>query len=149
MSDQKIFEDTFNLLCGRFIGEGVHRKVFECKLRPDLVVKVESVDDNGLRNFMNVFEMNFWDRNEYNKKVSEWLAPCEYLSPDGCILLQKKTEPVSKNVLPDKLPAFLTDIKPTNFGMLNGKIVCIDYAMTIENPSVRMKSVKKQWKDFD
>ena len=35
------YEDAFNLLCGKLLGEGIHRKVFECRLRDDLVVKVE------------------------------------------------------------------------------------------------------------
>ena len=39
------YEDAFNLLCGKLLGEGIHRKVFECRLRDDLVVKVEAETD--------------------------------------------------------------------------------------------------------
>ena len=43
--------------------------------------------------------------------------------------------------MPEKVPAFLTDIKKRNFGDYEGRVVCVDYAMTIPNPSTRMKAV--------
>lgn len=131
-----VFEDCFNLLCGEKIGSGQYRDVFKCKIRPDLVVKVEH---QAFRGFANILEQRFWDDNQYYNDVSKWLAPCEYLSPDGRILLQAKCDPIRlDDKLPEKVPAFLTDIKRENFGLLEGKIVCVDYAITIPNPSVRM-----------
>lgn len=132
------YEDAFNLLCGKLIGQGIHRKVFECRLRDDLVVKVENSGD--WRYFANVHEMKFWcDHSEY-KKVSQWLAPCEYLSPDGRILLQRRARPIAdQSDLPAKLPGFLTDVKADNFGLLDGRVVCVDYAMTIPNPSTALR----------
>lgn len=136
-----IFEDAFNMLCGNKLGRGIHRDVFECKLRPDLVVKVEY--DIDFRYFANVLEMKFWTDHAQYKAVANWLAPCEFLSPDGRLLLQKKVSPVRHNELPEKLPAFLTDTKTNNFGILDGRLVCVDYAMTIPNPSTRLRAV--QW----
>lgn len=134
------YEDAFNLLCGKLLGEGIHRKVFECRIRPDLVVKVEH--DTDWRYFANVLEMRFWDDHQYFDKVAQWLAPCEYMSPDGRILLQRRTLPiVDSSALPAQLPAFLSDVKVDNFGMLDGRLVCVDYAMTIPNPSTRLKKV--------
>ena len=134
------FEDAFNLLCGKLLGEGIHRKVFECRLRPDLVVKVES--ETNWRYFANVLEMQFWSDHQYFDKVAQWLAPCDYLSPDGRILLQRRALPiVDTSALPAQLPAFLGDVKANNFGMLDGRLVCVDYAMTIPNPSTRLKKV--------
>ena len=134
------FEDAFNLLCGKLLGEGIHRKVFECRIRPDLVVKVEH--DTDWRYFANVLEMRFWDDHQYFDKVAQWLAPCEYMSPDGRILLQRRTLPiVDSSALPAQLPAFLSDVKVDNFGILDGRLVCVDYAMTIPNPSTRLKKV--------
>ncbi len=126
---KQIYKDTFNLICGKLIGEGIHRKVFECKLKPDLVVKVET--QTNLRDFANVFEMKFWCNNSHRINVSKWLAPCEYLSPDGFILLQKKCEKLPNDfILPERLPKFLSDVKKENFGLLNGNLVCVDYAIT-------------------
>lgn len=133
----KTYEDAFNLLCGELLGEGIHRRVFKCRLRDDLVVKVEHEDD--WRKFANASEMRFWCDNEHYKKVSDWLAPCEYLSPDGRILLQRKTIPITKGAMPTHVPSFLTDLKIENFGWFEGRIVCVDYGRTIQNPSTRMK----------
>lgn len=141
MTTAATFEDSFNLLCGKKLGEGIHRAVFECRLRPDLVVKVEAED--GWRYFANVHEMRFWNEHQHDPKVARWLAPCEFLSPDGRILLQRRIDALREgDQLPEKLPAFLTDVKRDNFGMLDGKIVCADYAMTIPSPSVRPRKVE-------
>lgn len=141
MSNAATFEDCFNLLCGDKIGEGIHRTVYECKIRPDLVVKVEN---QNLRYFANVLEDKFWIDHQYHKDVVKWLAPIEFLSPDARILLMKRVRPVhNTDKLPDKLPTFLTDIKRSNFGWLDGKLVCVDYAMTLPNPSLRLR--KANW----
>lgn len=139
MSQDRAYEDAFNMLCGREIGAGIHRTVFECKIRPDLVVKVEAGER---RYFANVLEMKFWDDHAHHSATAKWLSPCEYMSPDGRILLQKRADPLpSDEPLPAKLPAFLPDVKRDNFGLLDGRLVCIDYAMTIPSPSLRLKKV--------
>ena len=63
--DEAVFRDAFNMLCGKEIGSGIHRTVFECKIRPDLVVKVEN---ECYREFANVREMKFWCDNQYFEK---------------------------------------------------------------------------------
>lgn len=132
------FEDAFNLLCHEKLGSGIHRDVFACRIDPKLVVKVET--DLPWRYFANVHEMKFWTDHQHYEKVAKWLAPCDYLSPDGLILLQRRCEPLRDNdVLPDKLPAFLTDVKKDNYGWLDGRIVCFDYALNIPSPSLRPK----------
>lgn len=140
LDNASVYEDAFNLLCGDLIGSGAHRKVFECRLDKSLVVKVEMPEK--WRYFANVHEMKFWNDHQYYKKVSDWLAPCEYLSPDGRILLQKKVSVANENdKLPECLPAFLTDVKAKNFGWYEGRFVCVDYAITLINPSTRLKKV--------
>lgn len=134
------FEDAFNLLCGKQLGSGIHRDVFECRIRPDMVVKVENSEE--WRNFANVREHQFWADHEYVPAVAKWLAPCEYLSPDGRISLQRKAAPVQdSDMLPEKIPAFLTDLKRENFGWLNGQLVAVDYALTIVSASTRLRKV--------
>lgn len=140
MMNDATYYDAFNLLCGEKLGEGLHRTVFECKLRPELVVKVENSD---LRYFANVMEQKFWDDHKDYLAVAKWLAPCEYLSPDGRILLQRRAIPVSEKDLPRSIPAFITDTKVGNFGRIGKSIVCVDYALTIPNPSTRMR--KANW----
>jgi hypothetical protein len=133
-------EDAFNLLCGDLIARGAHRKVFTCKLRDDLVVKVED-DEN--RRFANVLETEFWHNHQYYEPVAKWLAPVVMLSPDGRLLLQKRCDvPSSDFKWPEKVPAFLTDLKVGNFGLFNGRLVCFDYALTIPNPSPKPRKAK-------
>lgn len=140
----RVYEDAFNMLAGRLIGEGCYRKVFECKLRPELVVKVEEEPEDGYREFHNVAEAKFWKYNEQHTAVSKWLAPIIYSSPDGFILLQKKVRMAhDTDELPRQLPAFLTDLKVGNFGWLGNQLVCIDYALHIHTPNVRLK--KADW----
>jgi hypothetical protein len=138
----RAFEDAFNLLCGDKIASGLHRNVFECRLRPELVVKVEH--DEEWRYFANVKEMTFWEDNQHFKKAADWLAPCAFLSPDGRVLLQYKCRiATSFDELPPKIPHFLTDRKPQNYGWLpNGQFVCVDYAMTIDNISTKLTLAK-------
>lgn len=143
--NERTFEDAFNMLCGKFLGEGIHRKVFECKLRPDLVVKVED-NVSDYRNFANVKEHQFWSDYVDFPAVAKWLAPSLFLSPDGRISLQSRVERISDtHEMPKLMPHFLTDLKRSNFGWLDGKLVCVDYAWTLASAGARLR--KAQWSD--
>jgi len=136
----RLATDALDLLCGKKLGEGVYRTVFECALRSDWVVKLE-IHDDAKRTFANVHEWSFWDEYQSEGAITRWLAPCEKLSPDGRILLQQRCEPIPLDYhLPQKLPAFLTDVKRSNFGLLDGKLVCVDYAFVDVTPSTRLKN---------
>ena len=138
----RTFEDAFNLLCLDKIGSGVSRDVYTCRLRDDLVVKVET--SNDWRSFSNAFEMRFWNDHQYAKDIAKWLAPCRYMSPDGRLMLQQRVRvATADDTLPEKLPSFLTDIKRENFGWFEGRLVCFDYAATIPNPNMRLR--KANW----
>ena len=145
INNPRIYEDAFNLFCGDLLGSGVHRKVFECKLRDDLVVKVEDNEPTyAWRAFANVHEMRFWEDQQYHKPIAEWLAPCEWMSSDGLVLLQKRVSPLPLDYrLPGEMPTFLTDLKRANFGLYEGRLVCVDYSTTIPNPNRRPK--KAHW----
>ena len=142
MTNAATFEDAFNLLCGEKLGSGIHREVFECRLRPDLVCKVE-IHSGRDRIFANVLEAEYWNAHGGNPAIGKWLAPCGFLSPDGRILLQERAERIPVDYrLPEKLPIFLDDIKRSNFGLIDGKLVCIDYAWHRETPNTRLTRVK-------
>jgi hypothetical protein len=139
VTDHSVHEDAFNLMCGQLLGAGIHRKVFACRIDLNLVVKVEIPND--WRSFANVKEMEFWNEYRDMPKVAKWLAPCEFLSPDGRILLQKRAQPVEAKDLPEKMPNFLTDFKVANFGRIDGQIVCVDYAWHTLKASLRESKV--------
>jgi hypothetical protein len=115
-----IAQELFETLCYKEIGRGMSRKVFSSHILPDHVIKVEE----GSRYFQNQYEWTIWNEIYYQKEA-KWFAPCEWISPTGSVLIMKKTTPVGK--YPDKMPAFLTDFKKTNYGMYNNHIVCHDY----------------------
>lgn len=120
-----ISADLLRTVCGREIGYGDGRTVYECAIRPDLVVKIETPSHS----FQNQGEWKFWNDWRLDKDVRRWLAPCESISPCGTVLLQRRTEPVPSGRFPKKLPRFLTDVKRSNFGLLNGRFVCHDYGL--------------------
>lgn len=126
------FKEMSHLLLGDCVGEGSSRTVMDLTLDPSVVVKIEQRSDT----FQNVSEWRIWSDFKYAKDVSKWLAPCYGISHNGNFLLMAKTEPLPKNRIPKKLPRFLTDLKPENFGLLNNKVVCHDYGyviMTLED----------------
>lgn len=142
-SNAMAFEEAFDLLCGEKLGEGVCRAVFECLIDPTLVVKVEK-DPSGM--FQNAHEYRTWVETQHYRKASKWLAPCVSISRHGFVLLQKRVEPLRKGELPGKLPEFLNrDIKPSHFGMFEGRVVCCDYALSNSRLPMGMKAAN--WGD--
>ena len=136
---KEIYKETFKLLCGKKLGTGFNRKVYECKLMPEWVVKTERLNPND---FSNVREHHFWNEYKNEKHIAKWLAPCGDISPDGKVLLQRRAETLPEDYkFPKNLPEFLTDIKRSNFGLVDGKFVCIDYADTVLTPSIEKQPV--------
>ena len=144
---QQTFEDAFNLLCGRKIGEGMTRDVYECNLRPDCVVKVENADVRS--HFQNLQEWMVWGR-VCGTDLEKWFAPVVQISPNGRILLMKRTLPSHTEGLPDKVPVFFTDFKRANYGFYQGKFVCHDYGSHLlmeRGMSKRLRTVN--WNKVD
>lgn len=124
------------------LGYGSGREVYACRVRPELVVKLEA----ERYSFQNIREWEVWQSIQYTP-WAKWFAPCESISPNGSALLQRRTTPVPEGRLPDRVPVFLTDLKPDNFGMFEGRVVCHDYGnhLMLENGMTnRMK--KAQWR---
>lgn len=136
------YEEFFNLICGELLGEGIHRKVFECRIDPTIVIKIEQ--DHST--FANIREWQAWTDCQYYKPVADWLAPCVDISPNGTVMFQKRIASLSRNdKLPEQLPRFLTDVKPQNFGWLDGRIVCHDYPQMITTASTKLRKVEWIW----
>lgn len=123
-------KDLFNLVSGRQLGTGIARQVFVFKPDPTLVIKFEP----DSYSFQNIKEWDTWERVRWVIGIHKWFAPCVDISPCGTILLQKRVDPLTKPY-PVKMPAFLSDFKPENYGKLNGRVVCCDYGTNamIEN----------------
>lgn len=120
------FEDAFNLICGKQLGAGINRTVFVYRINPEWVVKVESGNDG---NWQNINEYKTWLRAR-DLPARKWFAPVEWISPNGRVMLQKRTQPLDPKKLPAKMPAYLCDFKHENFGLLEGQLVAHDYGLT-------------------
>lgn len=142
-----IHEEAFNLLCGELIGRGMSRQVFACHLRDDLVVKSET----GHGNFQNVTEWQVWQAVR-DTPMAIHFAPCHSISPCGAVLIQSRTRPAGMDEFPRLMPAFLTDFKRTNYGVIVGKkgerkFVCHDYGLhlLLENGMTKRTRLAYWW----
>jgi hypothetical protein len=132
--------DLIMMMTGDWIGGGAGRDVFAFGPNPSLVLKVEP---NG-GSFQNVMEWEVWCSVDEDSPEEKWLAPCLCISPSGRFLLQQRTQPLLK--YPEKVPSFLADTKPENFGMYDGRCVAHDYGTTLNKPkSLSMRMVKAKW----
>jgi hypothetical protein len=124
---KNVLEEFAYFMTGGKLGSGMSRQVYVHPFDKTKVIKVE----NSEKHFQNITEWEFWDAWKHDKEVCKWLAPCHYISQNGTFLIMDRTKPLKK--VPEKLPSFLTDHKPANFGLLKGRIVCHDYAKVITN----------------
>ena len=132
------------MVFGERLGFGCYRIVYDYKPDPSCVIKVEA--DAG--DFCNALEWDIWKRVEHTD-LAKWFAPCVSISPNGVYMVQKKTKPWSKK-LPEKLPNFFTDTKPSNFGEYKGKLAFHDYATNLlmeKGMTKRMKKIDWSWYD--
>lgn len=122
-NDWHLLSDFSDFFVGDLIGQGSERSVYEFRLNKDLVIKI---DTGG--NFANVSEWDVWNNVKEDKQLAAFLAPCRNISSCGRILLQEKTKPVTLKDVPLEIPDFFSDVKIQNWGWLNKRVVCHDYA---------------------
>lgn len=138
MKNPAVLRDAFYLMVDHKIGSGMSREVYSSSVFPDSVVKVEAAA--GF--FQNVIEWETWQRVK-DTPFAKWFAPCEYISPNGAVLVMKKTIPARADEYPDRMPPFLTDLKRANYGIYNGKLVCHDYGTNLLMESGMTKRMRK------
>ena len=117
-------DDFIRLFCGELIAEGVARKVYEVVGNPKLVVKVETTQET----FQNVTEWQLWNELQFTEYGIQ-LAPCRRISPCGLVLIQERTQDLPDVYPLTNIPEWLGYIKEENFGILDGRLVCHDYAL--------------------
>jgi hypothetical protein len=142
----KEFNDSINRmsLLGSKINNGTSRTVYEFPMDENLVVKVEQ---KGM--FANVKEYDFWSQIKHTK-LEKFYAECVWLSDDGKVLIQERTTPITEDLMPKKVPEFMTDCSCDNFGKtVDGRIVCIDYSMNYMVEILAKQSILINMKDTD
>lgn len=139
-----IHRELFRTICTKVIGEGSSRETYSSFVLPGHVVKVE----DRAASFQNVIEWTVWQNVKTMPSVAKWFAPCDWISPGGSILLMRKTTPVPDGSFPTKLPEFLTDFKPSNYGMYQGNFVCHDYGLlSVGTNFLSRRLVPVTWSD--
>lgn len=135
-----LYNEARSLLCGDLMGRGSAREVFELRTNPEYVIKIEQKGGS----FQNACEWEIWSFVR-GDRLEKWFAPCEMISNCGVMLVQRKVQPLRRPELPKRLPEFLCDLKPENFGMFEGRFVCCDYgtmACAVRNTSQRLVPAK-------
>ena len=136
--------DFVTTVCGKHIGSGSYRSVFEYNIDDRFVVKVEPLNTN-----CNQTEYRLWEEIKGLHSdlafVPKWFAPVEWISPNGRILLMRKTSYKPSKERPTKIPEFLTDIKPDNFGWIGNNFVCHDYGQDYGFMHFSKKMKKAEW----
>lgn len=118
--------ELIEYLCGQRLGHGMSREVFRYALDDRYVIKFELIEHR----FQNISEYEAWQTVEHTK-FAKWFAPCHSISGCGRIMLQRYAEPIAAIRLPAEVPAFFTDLKPGNWGVINGHPVALDYGRTL------------------
>lgn len=129
------------LLCGKLIGSGLYRDVYEIKGIPDLVVKIEREPD--MCAFANATEWRNWCNMKDWRFISQWLAPCLLIDKSGQVLIQRRVtwEGKGRKDYPKQIPSLFTDLKVGNFGWIGDRFVCVDYAYLI-SAEPKMKNAR-------
>ena len=117
-------EEFFGFMLGNKLGEGKYRAVYVCEFNDKLVYKMEIRFEDLM--FSNVMEFETWQQVK-DTPHAKWFAPCEGISRGGMILAQQRTQPIDPKRIPKKIPHYLSDAHPDNWGLLKGKPVVHDY----------------------
>lgn len=134
--------DLAKMLVGAKIGFGSSRRVYEYELDKEIVIK----EEGRYGSFQNIMEWEVWQAVK-DTKYAKWFAPCITISGNGLLLLQKRVEPLPRAQYPKKIPAFFTDKKYQNFGMLGKQLVCFDYG-TLHRYTLTQLAKKMQKADW-
>lgn len=110
------------LMCEERLGHGMTREVFSLGTDEYKVIKFELQSGH----FQNVSEFQLWESVQHTE-LAKWFAPCYNISHCGRILIQARCEPLSAIALPAEVPAFFTDLKPSNWGVWDNHPVALDY----------------------
>lgn len=124
---------ALDLFVAEQIGRGAYRSVYGVKHDPTLVLKIEYCGGS----FHNITEWNVWEAVK-DTPVSDWFAPCIEIDAWGSALFQRKVEVFeTEKEFRDAvnmtrggvIPSMFDDIRFNNFGLLDGRVVCMDYGL--------------------
>lgn len=133
------------LLCGKLLGSGMYRDVYELRCNSKYVIKVEREPEICM--FANITEfrnfINFKDWTLFNR----WFAPCILINKTGTLLIQKRVywDGKRRKDYPTHVPYMFTDLKLKNFGWIGDQFVCCDYSYVREGFTNKKMRYAKWW----
>lgn len=131
-----------SLILGQKLGRGAYRDVYVFAPDPTKVIKVANCDEGRSANLIE--DKLWWEI--WQTPVAKWFAPVYSVSTAGEYLLQQRVEPLPREQYPDKIPAFFTDTKYSNFGHIKDKgFVCCDYGSFNIFKGVATRMKKADW----
>jgi hypothetical protein len=117
------------LFVGGEIGSGSFRRTYEMLQEPDHVLKVQYGSGHH-----NAIEWETWQAAK-ETKWAKWFAPCVRIDSWGSSLVMRKARTFESEMeflaTIKRVPVFFHDVRWTNWGMLDGRPVCIDYGHTL------------------
>lgn len=149
--NEKIRIDLIDLVLGEPLGVGISRETYTLRTDERYVVKLEN---SGGDFFSNIREWTIYNAVSAIPWAEKWLAKPTFISENGRVLIMERTTYFDQNrTWPRKLPVWLTDYKPENYGWscIDGDFVCHDYAndMVIGNGvQNRLRNIKWRTKDI-
>lgn len=123
-------------MLGEYISKGQYREVFYFSESRNYVVKRNirkgrSYNAKEYKSFLYLVE----------KGWSHWVAPCYLI--DDYLVMAYCSRPKK---WPKEIPSFLRDAHKNNFGIYQGRFVCIDYPVLNEIKG-EVEMVKPRWVD--
>lgn len=118
--------ELLEFVCGDRLGAGMSREVFRFALDERYVIKFEPITHR----FQNAAEADIWDSVKHTE-LKRWFAPVHAISGCGRIMLQEYAMPLAVAQYPERIPAFFTDTKASNWGLIGRQPVCVDYGRTL------------------
>jgi hypothetical protein len=142
-------EELLEMICGPKIGSGCFRDVYVNNLNPKTVIKVQH--DYSEPNAHNMMEYIISEKFFLENDI---FAPVHCVSKSGKFLIMERTSPVSEKEFREwlektPLPNFVNDIKSSNVGWLDDKIVIHDYGVILLDHTKRIRNCGGTSEDID
>ena len=116
---------VLELTIGEELGSGSFRRTYELLQEPGNVLKLQY--SRGAHNSM---EWEIWQAVR-GTKWEKWFCPCVRIDSWGSALVMRRAVPFNSEreflAKIKRVPSFFDDVKWGNWGMLDGRPVCIDY----------------------
>lgn len=131
-----------NYLKGTWLGSGVYRDVYRLSIDKQFVIKIAKEGGREI----NLIENRIWWEIT-GTPIQKYFAPVVSVSEAGGYLIQRVVRHPAKKDYPKELPAFFTDTKYTNFGIIEetGQFVCCDFGSFNMWRGIKLKMKKVDW----